>query len=368
MKLRSLYSSYSHTIVLISIVFIVIFLSGCSPKKVPIRYAISPYQDTALPIVGAKNNWYSQEGLNVEIKLLDWQNVMDSVASGAIDVGVMNFNTFQPVYHNINDRGGNVVMYYPLYVFKGGAIMVRKESGMKTMNDLMADGKMNRDQALKQAISQLKGKRIITTKGSDMEQIVLSALEKAGLKPGIDVKISDASSSDGLRAFLAGEGDGYSGGLTERTEARRHGGVELVTSADLLPPVIDGLVTTKTFASTHKDEMNKLIAVWFRTITWMDEDLDNRSKVVIDYLSSQGATRYTVEEYKYAWQHAQVFPKSPSEMQDTILAASAPYYWKRSWDANNQFLLKQSKISSPVPYEAFEGEAVQKTLGNVVKQ
>jgi ABC-type nitrate/sulfonate/bicarbonate transport system substrate-binding protein len=100
--------------------------------------------------------------------------------------------------------------------------------------------KLDLQTALKRAVGQLRGKRIITTKGSDMEQIVLSALDKAGLKPSVDVKMSHAPSADGLRAFLAEEADAYSGGLTERTEARRHGGTELVTSAHLLPPVIDG--------------------------------------------------------------------------------------------------------------------------------
>lgn len=347
---------------------VILAVTACSQKKRPIRYAISPYQDTALPIVAEKNGWYSQAGLNVDVKLLDWENVMSSVAGGAVDVAVMNFNTFQPVYHNINDRGGDVVFYYPLYVFKGGAIMIRQDSGMKTVDDLMEDAKQDPETALKQAIMQLKGKRVITTKGSDMEQIVLSALDRAGLKVDEDVRISDASSADGLRAFLAGEADAYSGGLTERTEARRHGCVELVTSAQLLPPVVDGLVTTKKFAAAHEKELNQLIGLWFKTIAWMEEDLSNRSKVVIDYLSSKGSTRYTVQEYEYAWRHAQVFPKNPEEMDKAILSTNAPYYWKRSWDANNQFLLKDGKITKVVPYDAFVGENVQKALEQSLPQ
>jgi hypothetical protein len=138
--------------------------------------------------------------------------------------------------------------------------------------------------------------------------------------------------------------------------------VELVTSAQLLPPVVDGLVTTKKFAATHEKELNQLIGLWFKTISWMEEDLPNRSRVVIDYLSSKGSTRYTVEEYEYAWHHAQVFPKNTAEMDKAILSTNALYYWKRSWDANNQFLLKDGKITQPVPYDAFVGEKVQRAL------
>ena len=347
---------------LIGIASLAYFYLRPAPQKTVVRYAISPYQDTALPVVAQTNGWYIQEGLNVELKLLDWGNVMDSVASGAVDVAIQNFNSFQPVYHNINDRGGDVIFYYPLFVFKGAAIMVKKDKGIRTLDEFIKDPNMNKDDALKAAVLQLRGKRIVTTKGTEMEQIVLAAIEKAGLKPDVDVKIINAPPADGLRAFIAGEADAYSGGLTDRTEARRQGAIELLTSAEVTAPVIDGLVTTKTFASQHPEELNKLIKIWFKTIAWMEEDLDSRSTIVIDYLSSKGSTRYSVDEYKYAWQYAEVFPRNQVELNNLILQENGQFFWRRSWDANNQFLLKENKISKFVPYDAFTGDAVQKIL------
>lgn len=337
------------------------------PKQMVVRYAISPYQDTALPVVAETNGWYKQEGLNVELKLLDWGNVMDSVASGAVDVAIQNFNSFQPVYFNINTRGGDVVFYYPLYVFKGAAIMVKQDKGLKPLDEFLKDPSLSKEEALRATVLQLKGKRIITTKGTEMEQVVLAALEKAGLKPDVDVKIINSSPADGLRAFIAGDADAYSGGLTERTEARRHGSIELLTSAAVTAPVIDGLVTTKHFAAEHPEELNKLIKLWFKTITWMEEDLDTRSKIVIEYLAAKGSTRYSVDEYKYAWQYAQVFPRNPDDLQKAILQENAQFFWQKSWDANNQFLLKENKIPKPVPYDGFVGDSVQTKLQPAAK-
>jgi ABC-type nitrate/sulfonate/bicarbonate transport system substrate-binding protein len=335
----------------VAIALLGIFIVGI--RRQPIKYAISPYQDTALPFVAERNGWYSENGLNVDLKLLDWGNVMDAVAGGAVDVAIQNFNSFQATYHNINDRGGDVVFYYPLYIFRGAAIMSRPESGMKSVNELIKQTNGNRDEAIRMAAMQLKGKRVITTKGTEMEQVVLAAIAKAGLDPETDVKIVNAQPADGLRAFIAGEADAFSGGLTERTEARRQGAIELLSSADVTAPVIDGLVTTRSFAAKHSKELDQLVEIWFRTIRWMDENLENRSKIVIDYLSSKGSTKYSVDEYKYAWYDAEVFPRDVDAIKKAVFDENAPYFWKKSWDANNKFLMAEKKISRPVPYDAF---------------
>jgi hypothetical protein len=38
-----------------------------------------------------------------------------------------------------------------------------------------------------------------------------------------------------------------------------------------------------------------------------------------------------------------------------VLSSNGKYYWKRSWDGNNESLLKEGKIPKAVPYGAFWG-------------
>ena len=337
-------------------IFLLIIL-GCNSNKKQITYGISPYQDTILPIVAEKQGWYKTEGLDVKIKILEWGDVMNSLAGGAVDIAIQNFNSFQAVYNNINEKGGDVIFYFPYFIFKGTAIMARDTTKFKTINYFLNLYPNNREKAIVETVKQLKGRVVITTKGTEMEQIVLSAMNKAGLKES-DVKIIHALPADGLNAFLHGDGDFYSGGVTERTEARKHGAIELIETSDLNPPVVDGLVTTEKFAKEHKKELNKIIKLWFKTIQWMEEDLDKRSKLVIEYLSSVSSTKYTLDEYKYTWFHTEVFPRNIDEVNNLTLQPNSYYYWKNSWDSNNQFLISEKKISKPVPYTAFWGEKI----------
>jgi ABC-type nitrate/sulfonate/bicarbonate transport system substrate-binding protein len=58
-----------------------------------VRLGVPPLGDTSLPVIGAKKGWYKDEGLSVEIKALDWNEIHASLADGKIDVGISNIAT-----------------------------------------------------------------------------------------------------------------------------------------------------------------------------------------------------------------------------------------------------------------------------------
>jgi hypothetical protein len=128
--------------------------------------------------------------------------------------------------------------------------------------------------------------------------------------------------------------------------------VTLIESADVGPPVIDGLVTTDEYAKTHAAVLHKLIDLWFRTISFMNQNLDEHSKIVLDYLNQVAAVKYSVDQYKYSWTNTEVYFDSPEAVASSILSPKSPYYWLNAWDANNLFLIKTAKILKPVPASA----------------
>lgn len=351
---------------IVYILCIVFFLFvSCTKKSDKIVYGISPYQDTALPVVSEHQNMFARSGLDVDLVLLEWGDVMPSVASGAVDVAVQNFNSFQSVYTNITEGGGDILFYFPFYVFKGTAILCRDNDAFKTINDFLESYPNDRERAILETVKQFRGKHILLTEGTELEQIVLSALNIAGLDKNKDVKITHAQPADALNAFLSGEGDFCTAGVTERTEASRHNCSALIESSDLNPPVIDGLVTTKSFADSHQEELLKISKIWFETIAWMEEDLDERSMIIIDYLSEVSSTKFSIDEYKFTWFNTQVYPKNIDEVEKYILSKDAPYFWKNSWDKNNNYLIGEEKISNPIPYQAFWGEMILPTFKEV---
>lgn len=315
-------------------------------------YGISPYQDTVIPQYAKLMEWYLEQGLDVDTKILAWGDVMPAVGGKAVDIALQNFNSFQATYWNLRERGIDPVFYYVMYVFKGAAIIIPEESALKTVSDFEAEGK-TRKEAVKEAAKQLRGKKIAVTEGTEMEQVVIAALKAVDLDPQNDATLVHAQPDEALAAFLNSAVDAFSAGVTEHTEAARHGARILLSASDILPPVLDGIVTTREYVEKNRNILEKLIDSWFRTIQYLEEDFSNRTPKLIEYLSNVASTKYSVQEYEYVWGNLHFFAGSRDEVKKEILDSTGKYYWRRSWDANNEFLLNEGKIPRPVPYEAF---------------
>jgi NitT/TauT family transport system substrate-binding protein len=353
---------FAALVVLLPLIFLMNDCARHSTKNITVRYGITPYQDSGLPVVAERLGWYKEAGINVELVPVDWGDVVTAISGNAIDVCIYNFNSFQPPYENAVKGTKKPVFYCPFFLFKGQAIMVGTNAGYQVVQDSSGVSKQGREERIANVAKQLKGKRIAVTEGTELEQIVLAALQKAGLTKQ-DITIIHASPADCLAAFLAGNVDVFAAGLTERVEARRHGATELLVESDVMLPVIDGIVTTTDFAQKNPEVMNKLVSIWFRTIRFMEENLNTNSSYILDYLAKKASTHYTPEEYSVAWTF-DVFPSNAKDADKYFNDPTSPGYWKTAWDANNQFLMQQRKIINPVPYSAYLGDSVLKRLSN----
>ncbi|MFC1724261.1 ABC transporter substrate-binding protein [candidate division KSB1 bacterium] len=350
----------------LSTILMVFLLSilNCSDNETEletVKYGITPYQDSALPVVANYLDWYKTRGIKFELVPLAWGDVITAISSGAIDVAIYNFNSFQAPYENAAKGNRKPIYYCPTYIFKGQALMVHDGIGYEVFRDVAGEDQKNRTSRLATIINQLKKKRIAITKGTELEQIVLEGLKIAGLNSERDVQLIHSAPEDALAAFLSKDVDAFAAGLTERTEARRHGAIELFVTSDVTLPVIDGIITSNKFAENNLEILDKLVDIWFKTIKYMEEDLENNSKYILDYLSKAASTRYSVEEYQVAWSF-NIFPKTPQEAISYFIDEKSPYFWRKAWDANNVYLLEEKKINNAIPYSAFWGEDVLKRL------
>jgi len=249
-------------------------------------------------------------------------------------------------FENAAQKPPKPVFFAPLYVFKGQAIMVHSERHLATTD--AAEGK-----SIAQIASEPKGMRIGVTEGTELEQIVLAALKRAGLNTS-EVQIIHSAPADALAAFISGDLDAFAAGLTERIEARRHGGVELLTASDVMRPVIDGIVTNENVVNKRADVSDKITLDWFRTIRYIHSDVENNSKEILEYLRTTASTRYTPKEYAIAWTF-DTFPLTAKAANDMFNEPTGKFWWKSSWDSINEFLLGSGKITRPVPYDAYLG-------------
>lgn len=346
-----------------SAAFIVcIYSVGCSRTEQPkplskVRFSVAPFQDTLIPIIGEKKGWYKDAGLDVEIKLLPWYNGQEALASGSVDVGMGNISSVIGSHHNSPQN----VYAYGFDVFDNGfAIMIRPNSGMKTATQLQT-GSMSAAQAARAAVLQLKGKSVITTARTDMEQVVSYAVRAAGMEMYKDVTIIDIEPDEGLAAFLRGTGDAYLGGIPQRARALKEGNIELVSGPLLGPSEINGLVTTKKFAAEHEDEVLRLLSVIFKIVDYTNHNIDDSAQIIVSELNKNTAAKFTIDDFKKYWNNYEHYMANAQEAQERILNPSAPAYWKRRWDDTNLYFLNVAKsIPKPVdPTDAFLMDALQ---------
>jgi NitT/TauT family transport system substrate-binding protein len=313
-----------------------------------VRFGISPFQDTLLPIVGKERGWYAAEGLDVRFSQLGWTEVMEALSAGKIDLAINNDSAVVAT-HNKNP---NIVYYYGLNPFDNGfALMVRPHGPMRTLSEILQTAP-DRAEAVRRTAAQLKGRTVITTSRTDMEQGVAAAAVRGGLDFKRDIKIIDLNPDEGLAAFLRGDGDAYIGGIPQRTRAGKEGMVEMLTGADLGPPPVNGFVTTKTYAAAHEKELLSLLHVWFRTVKHMNAHMDEDAPIIISAINRASGAQFTMADFKKFWNNYEHYPESPREVEQTLLNPQSPNYWRARWDDCNRYFVDIANlIPKPVPAE-----------------
>jgi ABC-type nitrate/sulfonate/bicarbonate transport system substrate-binding protein len=307
---------------------------GAQPTVV--RLGVPPLGDTLLPVIGAKKGWYKDEGLSVEIKALDWNEIHASLTVGKIDVGISNIATTVATHA----KAPEIVYAYALNTFDNGlALMVRPNGGLKPLDAFLGQFS-TREEAIAAAAGQLKGRTIVTTSNTHMEQALAFAARRGGLAFKRDLKILDLSPDDGLAAFLAGQGDAYIGGLSQRVRAAKEGMIVMLGGTDLGPSPITGFVTTQRFARDNRETVLKLIKVWFRIVNYVNSNIDEGGAIIADELKSRSETPLTLDEFKRFWNKIEHFPASAADVEADILSPLGRNYWKPRWISCNYYYVK----------------------------
>jgi NitT/TauT family transport system substrate-binding protein len=325
--------------------------SNRSTSLVKVRFGISPFQDTLVPIVGREKGWYREQGLDVEFVILGWTEVMEALSAGRIDVAINNESSVVATH----ERNPQIIYWYGFNPFDNGfALMIRPDGKLETLEQIEKEvGK--HDSAVQKTAAQLKGKTIITTGKTDMEQGVAAAARRGGLDFKKDVRIIDLNPDEGLAAFLRGDGDAYIGGIPQRTRAGKEGMLEMLTGTDLGPAPINGIVTTKAYAEAHEDVLLNLLRVWFKSVNHIDQNMTDGANIIIKELNSRTGAQFTLEDFRTFWNNYEHYPSTPKEVQKLILDEAGRNYWKARWDdCNNYFYTITGVISKPVdPNDAF---------------
>ena len=200
----------------------------------------------------------------------------------------------------------------------------------------------------------MRGKTVVTTGNTDMEQGVAAVARRGGFSFG-EIKIMDLPPDEGLAAFLIGTGDAYIGGIPQRTRAGKEGMLELISGVDLGPAPINGMVTTRKFDREHREELLKLLHVWFKIVNFVERNPDDGGQMIVTVLNQNTGAKFTIDDFKTFWQKYEHYPLTPKDVAIAILSPTGRNSWKARWDDCNEYLFDVKKvIPTPVkPNDAF---------------
>lgn len=336
---------------------------GRTGQRQRVAVGISPFQDTLVPIYGQSKGWYKEAGLDVEFKILGWTEVQEALSSGAsnrIDIGINNESSVIATYN----RNSQLRYLYGFNTFDDGFALLARAGGPIRPLSSVARAQGNRAAAIKATASQLKGRTVVTTSNTDMEQGVAAAARQGGLNFKKDLKIVNLAPDDGLAAFLAGTGDAYIGGLPQRVRGLKEGLVEVLTGFDLGPAPINGYVGTREFWEKSPEVVVKLVEIWFRIVTDINQNIEEGARTIVEVLNNNAAAGFTVDDFKAAWNKTEHFMASAAQVEQEIMSPSGRNYWKRRWDDTNSYFKDVVGTIPAVvaPEQAFLMDQVQKRL------
>lgn len=340
---------------LIALLVVIVVIIKCFPQnkveeKGKVIFGISPFPDTYMPYLGLLKGWYAEEGLDVEFRILGWTEIQEALSSGSvnkIDVGINNMSSVIATYN----RNPELVYFYGFNTFDDGfALMMRPDDSLHPLSYFLSQG-LDRETALQETGKQLKGKTVITTSNTDMEQGVAALALKGGLDFLHDIRIINLNAEDGMTAFISGEGDAYIGGIPQRNKLKQAGMEEIITGTDLGPAPINGFVTTRHFVEKNSDVLLKLLHVWFRIVNYTNFHLDEVAALMTIETNRYTGTAVTPEEFKAYWNHYEHYPSSPKVVQEQILNPEGQNYWKARWDDCNYYFYTIKK-AIPIPVSA----------------
>jgi ABC-type nitrate/sulfonate/bicarbonate transport system substrate-binding protein len=312
-----------------------------------IRVGVIPFQDVYPLLFAKEKGWFKEAGLDPEFK--DFEFFPDAtvgLASGAVDIAPTEVASILPTV----EQFPQLRLAVPIHVFDNGfGLMVRKDSGLKTYEQLLDENGGDEAAAGRAAAAQLKGKELIVPANTDQETSAYAVAKLGGLQWD-DIKKIDLNPNEGATAFLSGTGDALMAGIPQRLATRKRGAVELLTGAQMGPgsvPLV-AFATTDEYYKAHEDTLKKFFSVWTRLSSYAAESTENAREVgghVADLLNQKTGADLTPDDFVTLFNNWQHFPPNVSEWKK--------WYGKISpadrWQVAGEFFVDVKKNVKQLP-------------------
>lgn len=237
----------------------------------PLKIAYSDWPGWIAWEIGVQKGWFKEAGVDVDFQWFDYVPSMDAYVSGKVD-GVCMTNGDALVTGATGKPSVGII----LNDFSNGNDMIVAAPGIESMKDL-------------------KGKKVGVEQGFVSHLLLLTGLEKNGLKAD-DVTIVNTPTNETPQVLASKAVDAIAAWQPNSGQALKAlpGSKPVFTSADAPGIIYDLLYVSPESLEKHKGEWAKVVKVWYRIADYMhsEENLDDVLKIL------SGRVKISPEEYE----------------------------------------------------------------------
>jgi NitT/TauT family transport system substrate-binding protein len=247
-------------------------LAACSISYAePLKIAYSDWPGWTAWEIGIQKGWFKEAGVEVDFQWFDYVPSMDAYVAGKVDAVCMTNGDAL-----VTGATGKPSVGIVINDFSNGNDMIVAAPGIESMKDL-------------------KGKKVGLEEGFVPHLLLLTGLEKNGMKAE-DVTIVNTPTNETPQVFASKAVDAVGAWQPSSGQALKAlpGSKPVFTSADAPGIIYDLLYVSAESLEKNRDDWAKVVKVWYRIADYMRDEANTDD--VLKILSSR--VKISPEEYE----------------------------------------------------------------------
>lgn len=271
----------------------------------PVTFGMLPYGDHTYAIIGAKQNWFRDVGIDLQYRPIKVEEIVPLLKNRSLDV----VSTPPGILFAAHDNAPNLISFVFGDLFQGYAILAQPDGKFQSYAERRAAGAPP-EVALREVVAQLRGRTFAYPTEAAIKPFIDLVLERGGLQRA-DIKSMVLDDPLTVNAMRKKEADFQVGGVPSRIVLEREGYKVLLTSIDLarmarpgaeskeLGSILqNGWATTKEFYRDRHDDILRIASVNYRIMQATKDDSSAALAIHMPYLSEVSGQQFTPAEGK----------------------------------------------------------------------
>ncbi len=242
----------------------------------------------------------------------------------------------------------NLVNFSPLGDFRG-FFFVGREGDVTSWDDLVEEYNGDIEAAKEERLNEFKGTSWCVI--PQRKPLIVDAISQVGLTADDVTFIEFADDAKACEAFLAGEGDYYTGGDQQQMALMNMGGYVNAGGSDLLGPSgvwYDTFVCTEEFLRDNYDLAKTVYECQLATVNAFNNNQEAGAEIASAYLTETTGSEYSVEDWLEMQTKWDIYVTLEDAAERFFNPDNSTYYWKTGADYNVQLLQDEGSITSDI--------------------